>query len=226
MPCLRLPLPLLPIACLGALVPAIAHGETAPAPVVRRVGPTDRRSGVFDRRGSPGRDRRQQPQGRRTDDGRSCAAGDLARSAREIIGSPALPENPYSPEQVAWRQIEGHRLYGQPSDAALERVPVRAVSIDRSRHFDRDLRGIAQSNPEVHRKFERWLADVETQGLAETRKIPGYHDEPLSGVMRNCRSVRMSGGYRLYYRVGSRSDELTLLGLDHHDYRLTADACR
>lgn len=30
-------------------------------------------------------------------------------------------------------------------------------------------------------KFKTWVQSVQEIGLEETRKIPGYHDEPLKG---------------------------------------------
>ncbi len=46
-----------------------------------------------------------------------------------------------------------------------------------------------------------WVEDVETQGLEEIRKIPGYHDEPLHGDRRGQRSIRLSKAYRAIYVV-------------------------
>lgn len=40
---------------------------------------------------------------------------------------------------------------------------------------------------------------VELQGLPLTRKIPGYHDEPLKGNRSGQRSIRLSRSYRLLY---------------------------
>lgn len=31
-------------------------------------------------------------------------------------------------------------------------------------------------------RLELWIASINTVGLEETRKIPGYHDEPLKGL--------------------------------------------
>ncbi len=46
-----------------------------------------------------------------------------------------------------------------------------------------------------------WVDDVETRGLDEVRKIPGYHDEPLRGDRQGQRSIRLSRAYRAIYIV-------------------------
>jgi proteic killer suppression protein len=46
-----------------------------------------------------------------------------------------------------------------------------------------------------------WVDDVETRGLEEVRKIPGYHDEPLRGDRQGQRSIRLSQAYRAIYVV-------------------------
>jgi len=48
-----------------------------------------------------------------------------------------------------------------------------------------------------------WVDDVETQGLEEARKVPGYHDEPLHGERQGQRSIRLSRSYRAIYIVRS-----------------------
>ncbi len=48
-----------------------------------------------------------------------------------------------------------------------------------------------------------WVDDVETQGLEEARKVPGYHDEPLHGERQGQRSIRLSRSYRAFYVVKS-----------------------
>ena len=44
-----------------------------------------------------------------------------------------------------------------------------------------------------------WVDDVESRGLEEVKKIPGYHDEPLHGDRRGQRSIRLSLAYRAIY---------------------------
>lgn len=50
-------------------------------------------------------------------------------------------------------------------------------------------------------KLQGWVEMVETQSLEEARKIPGYHDEPLSGQRRGQRSIRLSRSYRAIYEI-------------------------
>ena len=47
-----------------------------------------------------------------------------------------------------------------------------------------------------------WVDDVETQGLQEARRIPGYHDETLLGDRQGQRSIRLSRTYRAVYTIG------------------------
>lgn len=45
---------------------------------------------------------------------------------------------------------------------------------------------------------------VEHEGLEESRKIPGFHDEPLKGKRKGERSIRLSRAYRAIYSVRSK----------------------
>ncbi len=69
-------------------------------------------------------------------------------------------------------------------------------------------------------KLQAWVEMVETESLEEARKIPGYHDEPLSGQRRGQRSIRLSRSYRAIYEI--REDEVSELAsveeVSHHDY--------
>lgn len=53
----------------------------------------------------------------------------------------------------------------------------------------------------IERKLQLWVMSVRTIGLEETRKVPGYHDEPLKGKREGQRSIRLSQAYRAFYRV-------------------------
>lgn len=50
-------------------------------------------------------------------------------------------------------------------------------------------------------KLLAWTEAVEAQGLAEVRKVPGFHDEPLRGSRHGQRSIRLSRSYRAVYET-------------------------
>ena len=65
-----------------------------------------------------------------------------------------------------------------------------------------------------------WVDDVETRGLEEVRKTPGYHDEPLQGDRKGQRSIRLSRAYRAIYVLRSdRHIEFVLVEeVSKHEY--------
>lgn len=69
-------------------------------------------------------------------------------------------------------------------------------------------------------KLQAWVEAVENEGLDEVRKIPGFHDEPLSGPRRGQRSIRLSRAYRAIYRlIGEGRAELVRVEEIHkHEY--------
>ncbi len=68
-------------------------------------------------------------------------------------------------------------------------------------------------------KLLAWVLAVEKQGLDEVRKIPGYHDEVLRGKLAGMRSIRLSIGYRAYYRIVKEKVEFVYVeGVDKHEY--------
>ncbi len=53
---------------------------------------------------------------------------------------------------------------------------------------------------DVIKRLQRWVMYVEQSGLIETRKIPGFHDEPLKGNWKGYRSVRLGKLWRTIYK--------------------------
>src|SRR5690606_5575633 len=51
----------------------------------------------------------------------------------------------------------------------------------------------------IVRKLIGWVGSVQAVGLEETRKGPGFHDEPLKGKWAGYRSIRLSRAYRAVY---------------------------
>jgi len=66
--------------------------------------------------------------------------------------------------------------------------------------------------------FRHWVLLVETTGLEEVRKIPGYHDEPLKGDRLGQRSVRLNVAYRAIYVVTSVGVSVEVIEVNKHDY--------
>ena len=48
--------------------------------------------------------------------------------------------------------------------------------------LDKVRRHLKRLPVHIVRNLQRWALQVEAVGIAEVRKIPGYHDEPLSGA--------------------------------------------
>ncbi len=68
-------------------------------------------------------------------------------------------------------------------------------------------------------KLQDWIEDVESRGLEEVRKIPGYHDEPLTGELKGYRSIRLSRAYRAYYRIiDGKVRFVSIERVDKHEY--------
>jgi len=65
-----------------------------------------------------------------------------------------------------------------------------------------------------------WISTVEKIGIRETRKLKGYHDEPLKGSRRGQRSVRLNKAYRLFYTEQDYGliDLITIGEVNKHGY--------
>lgn len=46
-----------------------------------------------------------------------------------------------------------------------------------------------------------WIEAVEEDGLEATRRVRGFHDEPLKGKRRGQRSIRLSRQWRAIYDI-------------------------
>ena len=69
-------------------------------------------------------------------------------------------------------------------------------------------------------KFQIWVDLIETEGLRETRKIKSFHDEPLKGVRKGQRSIRLSKAYRAIYIecIDGNIEFLEVQEVNKHDY--------
>lgn len=69
-------------------------------------------------------------------------------------------------------------------------------------------------------KLQSWIDNLYEDGLMETRKISGYHDEPLSGQRKGDRSIRLSRSYRAIYNIDylETIELIQILEITKHDY--------
>jgi proteic killer suppression protein len=82
---------------------------------------------------------------------------------------------------------------------------------------EKDVRKLPRN---IQEALLTWITQVSTQGLANTRKIPGYHDEPLSGDRKGQRSVRLNRAYRAIY-IQNKDGEIelvTIIEVNKHKY--------
>lgn len=87
--------------------------------------------------------------------------------------------------------------------------------VSRSKAFEKQLSRVPDF---IRKKVIFWVFLVETNGLAEVMKSPGFHDEPLKGERKGQRSVRMNKAYRLIYHVIQDRVHIQLLEVHKHDY--------
>lgn len=104
-------------------------------------------------------------------------------------------------------------LESTPSWCTIE-IVLKAVVI--SRQAEKDLATVPRH---VAVKLQDWAEDVEDRGLEEVRKSSGYHDEPLKGALKGLRSIRLSKGYRAYYKIVKDAVEFVRVErIDKHVY--------
>lgn len=82
-------------------------------------------------------------------------------------------------------------------------------------------RSLVKAPRQVAAKFFYWKRQIEEHGLETVARMPGYHDEGLRGKFKGrVRSVRMSLGYRAFYRVvGTTVKAVLIEEVNRHDYK-------
>jgi len=69
---------------------------------------------------------------------------------------------------------------------------------------------------DVVRRLRAWIEAVGLLGLREVRCRPGYHDEPLRGVRKGQRSIRLGRKWRAIYteRFVNKSDGQKMIRME------------
>lgn len=70
----------------------------------------------------------------------------------------------------------------------------------------------------IRGNFHLWVKTVEKCGIEETRKVKGFHDEPLSGKRIGQRSVRLSKAYRAFYIEHKDKVIIEVIEVNKHEY--------
>jgi len=89
------------------------------------------------------------------------------------------------------------------------------TNVSQSRDFEKQLEKIPDF---IRKKLIFWIFLVESNGIREVMKSPGFHDEPLKGIRKGQRSVRLNRAYRLIYRARDDWNQIELLEVSKHDY--------
>ena len=84
-----------------------------------------------------------------------------------------------------------------------------------TKRFDREIEKLPAY---LRDKVILWVEFVETLGLREVRKRPGFHDEPLKGERKGQRSVRLNQSYRLIYLELREEKEILISEVSRHEY--------
>lgn len=82
-------------------------------------------------------------------------------------------------------------------------------------------RTLEQLPAHITLKLLAWVANVKEYGLFATRKIPGYHDEPIKGKPRQGqRSIRLSKAYRAFYIIDAAgiAEFVEIIEVNKHEY--------
>lgn len=86
-----------------------------------------------------------------------------------------------------------------------------------SKNAQKDLNKLPRN---IFDSLKSWIKSLDEIGLTQTRKISGYHDEPLRGTREGQRSVRLNRAYRVIYIV-VKNDEIEIVKIievNKHEY--------
>ncbi len=84
-----------------------------------------------------------------------------------------------------------------------------------SRSAEKDLKKVPSY---IYQKYLYWVDLITDIGLQEARKFKGFHDEPLFGMRKGQRSVRLSKSYRAIYIENDDLMFIYVIEVNKHDY--------
>ncbi len=72
---------------------------------------------------------------------------------------------------------------------------------------------------DILKRYEKWKDIVRVSGPVGLRQIKGFNDEALRGKWRGHRCSRLSGHYRVIYRIERDKVLVEVVDVTAHDYR-------
>ncbi len=92
------------------------------------------------------------------------------------------------------------------------------ISIQISKTATKTLTKVPQH---IREKFTAWVVAVQKDGLAKTRKQPGWHDEPLHGERVGQRSIRLNKQWRAIYLISKDGtlELIQVIEVTPHEYK-------
>ncbi len=81
------------------------------------------------------------------------------------------------------------------------------------------VKTIAKAEERIRDEYEFWKSIVRTSGPDALRALRGMNDEALSGQWKGFRASRLSGQWRVIYRVEKGEVAVYVLRVSAHDYR-------
>jgi len=70
----------------------------------------------------------------------------------------------------------------------------------------------------IRKEYEIWKRIVELQGVQGLKEMKGYHDEPLKGEWKGCRSSRLSLKWRVIYMAEKEQLAVYVIEVNAHQY--------
>ena len=72
----------------------------------------------------------------------------------------------------------------------------------------------------IRDNLNTWIRSIQREGIMETRKIRGYHDELLKGKRKRQRSIRLSRSYRAIYQESNDGslNIISIMEISKHEY--------
>ena len=81
------------------------------------------------------------------------------------------------------------------------------------------VKTVAKADERIRDEYELWKSIVRQSGPDALRALRGMNDEALSGQWKGWRASRLTGQWRVVYRVEKSEVAVYVVRVSAHDYR-------